>query len=381
MGNTLTGLIPDIFAALDVVSRELVGFIAAVARDPRADRVATGQTLRIPQTPANAAGKDTTPAMAFPAASDQTIGNKSLTITKSRAFPFSWSGEEQYAVSAGPGFLSIRQDQIAQAIRAAVAEMENDIWAAAYKGASRAYGTAGTAPFAADLKDPANVKKILDDNGAPGSDRTLVINTVAGAALCTLATVNKVNEMASDAPLRRGTLLDLHGFAIRESSKVAVVTKGTGAGYLVNNGAGLGVGTTAIPADTGAGTILAGDVVTFAADANNKYVVAAALAAGSFTIAAPGLRVAVPDNNAITVGGDFTANVGFSRNAILLGTRLPVVPAEGDLASDRIQVTDPMTGITFEFAIYPGYRMNEYEVALAWGVTAVKPEHIAILLG
>lgn len=196
-----------------------------------------------------------------------------------------------------------------------------------------------------------------------------------------LATVNKVSEMGSDDPLRRGLLLSLHGFAIRKSSKVAVVTKGTGSGYLVNNGAGLAIGTTAIPVDTGSNTILAGDIVTFTGNSVNKYVVAAALSAGSFAIGAPGLKVAIADNAAITVGNNFTANVALSRNAVLLATRLPIVPIEGDLASDRMQVTDPMTEITFEFAVYPGYRMNEYEVAVAWGVTAVKPEHIAILLG
>ncbi len=381
MGNTLTGLIPDIYAALDVVSRELAGFLMSVLRDPTADRVAVGQTLRVPQAPANAAGKDVTPAMSFPAAADQVIGNKSLTITKQRAFPFSWTGEEQYAVQGGPGFLTLKQDQIAQAIRAAVNEMEADLAAAAYKGASRAYGTAGTTPFGADLSDSANIRKILDDNGAPAGDRSLVINTTTGVKLRTLTQLTSANQAGSDATLRVGELLNVHGLAFRESAQVQKVTKGTGAGYLVNNGGGLAIGTTAIPCDTGAGTILAGDIVTFAGDANNKYVVTAALAAGSFSIGAPGLRVAIADNAAITVGGDFTPNVGFPRSAIALATRLPMVPAEGDLAVDRMIVTDPLTRISFEFSAYPGYRMNEYEVAVAWGLVVIKQEHIAILLG
>ena len=380
MANTLTNLIPDIYRALDVVSRELVGFIPSVARDSTADRVAANQTLDIPISPVNAAGGNITPAMALPSASDQVIGKATLTISKQRFFPFSWTGEEQKAVDYGPGFLTLKQYQIAQAIRAAVNEMEADLAAAAYKGASRAYGTAGTAPFgtAGDYSDAAQTRKILADNGAPLSDLSLIMNTVAGA---NIRGKQAQNYMVGDTSVQRqGVLLDINGFSLRESAQVQAVTKGTGASYLVNNAGGYSVGATTIAADTGTGTILAGDIITFAGD-TNKYVVASALSGGSLTIAAPGLRQSLADNTAITVGNSYAANIGFSRNSILLATRLPAIPAEGDLASDRLTVADPNSGIMLEFATYPGYRMNVYHVSVCWGVSVIKPEHVAILLG
>ena len=379
--NTLTNLIPDAYAALDVVSRELTGFIPSVARDSRADMVAVGQTLRSIVAPVNASGADITPAMAIPSALNQSIGNKSLTITKSRFYGFSWSGEDIMAVDKGPGYLTIQQDQIAQALRTAVNEVEADIAAAASAGASRAFGaTADTAPLISDF---SQAKKILDDNGAPGSDRHAILSTAGGVAVRGFSNLFKVNEGGDTTLLRQGQLGDLYGFALRESAQVVRPTAGGMTGALVNGA--LAIGATAIVFDTGTVNttgIVAGDIITIAGD-TNKYVVAtgAVATSGTITIAAPGLLKAAADNAAITVFGTSSRNCAFSRNAIVLATRLPAIPPQGDMAIDRQVITDPRTGLSFELAMYPGYRMNTYHVSIAWGITVIKPEHLAIIIG
>lgn len=390
MANTLTNLIPDVYAALDVVSRELTGFIPAVAHDVSADRVGVGQTLRVPITPANAAAGNITPAMSLPAAADQTIANTTFTINKSRFAPFSWTGQEQHAVNNyGVGFLTLKQQQIAQAIRTLVNEMESDIAIAAYKGASRAYGTAATTPFgtAGDYSDAAKTRQILVDNGAPSSDLSLVINTTAGA---NIRGKQAQTYMAGDTSLQRqGVIFDINGFAIRESAQVQTATAGTMASA-TTTAAALTVGQTVLPlATAGTGVVAAGDIITLAND-SNQYVVSAVSFAGSnpasgdsITLAAPGLRKAQSSaTRLITVVATAARNIGFSRNAILLGTRLPSLPDGGkDLADDRMEITDPQTGLSFEFAAYPGYRMIVYHVSIAWGVSVIKPEHVAVLLG
>jgi hypothetical protein len=384
--NTLTSLIPDAFAALDVVSRELTGFIPTVARDSKADAVAVGQTLRSTVAPSNAAGADIVPAMSLPSAANQTIGSKTLTLTKSRFFPFSWSGEDIKSVNAGPGFLTIEQDQIAQALRAAVNEIEADIAAAASAGASRAWGTtADTAPIIGDF---ANAKKILDDNGAPGTDRHVVMNTGSGVAVRGFANLYKVNEGGDTGLLRQGLLGDLYGFSLRESAQVVRPTAGTMASA-TSTSAAFTVGQTLIPlATAGTGVVAAGDIITFAND-TNKYVVSAVSFAGAnpasgdtITLAQPGLKVAQGvATRAITVFGTSSRNAAFSRNAIVLATRLPAISPQGDIALDRQVITDPRTGLSFELAMYPGYRMNTYHVSIAWGVAVFKPEHLALIIG
>jgi hypothetical protein len=380
MSNTLTNLVSDAYAALDVVSRELVGFIPSVTRDASVDRVAVGQNVRSFKTAANTAGKDITAAMAFPAAAYQTVGNDAITISKARAFPFSWTAEEQYTVNAGAGTLSVAQDQIAQAYRAAVNEIENDIADAAALGASGGITPNATTLFSATLKDGAFAKKFLDDRGAPLSDRHMVLNTTASAAMRGLTQLTNVSDAGDQGLLRQGVLGNIFGFNVRESAQVGLTATATGANYLVDNAAGYVVGDTTIHVDTGTGSIPAGSLVTIG---GNSYMVVTGTAGDGdqdIVIAAPGLIAPIANNAPVTVLSAQDANAAFSRNAIVLATRLPAVPIGGeDLAIMREVITDPRSNLSFELAVYPGYRMVHYEIGVLWGAKVIKPEHICLL--
>jgi hypothetical protein len=383
--NTLTNLIPTLVTALDVVSREQVGFIPSVNRDPSADRVAKNQTLYSWLTGAATIG-NIAPANVSPQPSDQTLTTIAIAIVNFKMSDFYFTGEEENALGGQYG--NIVTDKVEQAVRAIINQMESDIFTAAYVGASRAYGTASTTPFATNTGETAQLKKILDDNGAPLDTRSLVIDTTTGAALRTLTQLTKVNEAGTNMTLRDGELLNLNKFSIKESAQITAPTAGTMASA-TSTSAAFTVGQTVIPlATAGTGVVAAGDIITFAND-TNKYVVSAVSFAGAnpasgdtITLAAPGLRKAQGvATRAITVVAASGRNLAFSKNALLLATRLPARPSSGDLATDVATVTDARSGITLELSMYPQYRQVRYEVAAAWNAIVMKPEHIATLLG
>lgn len=387
MPNTLTSILPVIYEAADTVSRELTGFIPSVFRNSTAERAAKDQTVTYPIVPSMAAA-DITPAATASSGTDITIGTGSMTISKSRKVSFNWTGEEQVALSNGdrPQLGNILRDQFTQAMRTLVNEIETDLWIAGYRGASRAFGTAGTTPFgtAGDLLDFAGVRQILDDNGSPQTDLHLVMGSAAMANLRGKQSVLfKVNEAGTAEFLRQGTIGEVMGLMLHNSYGVGVHTKGSGASYQINNASGYAIGSTTIAADTGTGTILAGDILTNSQSGRdaNKYVVGTALAGGSLVLNAPGNRVAWVDNDTLAVGNSYTANVAFHRNALHLITRAPAMPLVGDIADDVTEVVDPFSGLAFQVALYRQYRQISYEVGMAWGVKAVKPAHIATLLG
>jgi hypothetical protein len=386
MANVLTNLIPDFYAALNVVSRELVGFIPAVTRDGQLTRAALNQIIRSPRAPAGVVS-DITPGQLPPNDGAQTIVNRTLSITKSRRVPFLWNGEEARGLNnGGPGVLTIQQNQIAEAIRALTNEAEADL-AALHAFASRAYGTAGATPFATagDWTDASNTLKVLKDNGAPQSDLQMVIGTTAGASM--IGKQAQVQMTGERNMLTQGIIENRAGFSIRESGAVVNFTKGTNNGAAATNAAGYAVGATVITLGAaGTGNLLAGDVVTFAGDLN-KYVLEVGDSdvsnGGTITLRAPGLRVAIPAQaTVITTVGSSARNMAFRRSALHLIHRLPALPPGGqDMAVDRTTVQDAASGLVFELSAYPRYREMQYELSAAWGVGCTNDEHVALLLG
>lgn len=379
MANTLTGLIQTLYTSLDVVSRELVGFIPQVNRDARTEQAALNQTVSYPETQIATSG-NITPAMTIPEGTDQTVAANTLTISKSKAVQIPWTGEEMKSLENGGIMNTIQSDQIQQAFRTLVNEMEQDLFTAGVLGASRAVGTAGTAPFgtADDMSDFANLEVVLDENGAPAGRALVMTSRGYGNLRAKQSNLFKVNEAGESMFLRSDAMGMVYNFNLGKSGGRYTNAAGTGASYILNGAAS--EGDTTIAVDAGTGTILTGNVVTID---GQKYVVNTGIAApGDLVINKPGAVADIADGSAVAVGADYeAAGLAFSRDGLLLATRLPELPGGSDAAIDDMVITDPNSGISFRVALYKGYHKQMIEVSAAWGVKAVKPAHISLLLG
>lgn len=387
----LTGLIPTIREALDTVSRELVGLIPAVNKNPdgkNLDRAAVGQSIQWPITTQGAL--EDIAAGRYPADSgNHEVKYGSMTLSKAKAYPILWTGEQQKSLSNGdkPTINGIMKDEFEQAFRTLTNAIEADL-ASLFTKASRSTGTAGTLPFgtAGDLSDFAQSLKVLNENGSPSSDLHMVLGNSSAANLRSKQSVLfKVNESGTDNMLRNGALGRVQSFAVGESNQISGHTAGDAAGA-TTDATGYAIGSTVITlASAGTGAIKAGDTITFAGD-SNQYVVQSGDAdvsnGGTITIGDPGLRQAIAAGaTAITVVADSTEqNLYFDRNAITLQTRMPAVPEGGDGAHDRTTVVDSFSGLAFDISVYKQYKQTKIEVGLVWGFEATNGKHMGVLL-
>lgn len=380
MANVLTDLAADLYVAAQNVGREQTGFIPASNMNMGAETAALNDTIRAAYT-RQVSSANVTPSMTIPEGVDQTVDNKTMTLDKFKSVAIPYTNEDIRHLNNGAGYETVLGKQIEQAMRALTNEIEYDIAVAATANCSGAYGTAGTTPFgtANDYTDASNVLKLLKDEGASQFDNQLVINTSAGANF--LGKQSAVNAAGTDSILRQGVLLDVAGMPIRESAQVQSHTAGTGASATTDD-SGYAIGATTITlASAGTGTILAGDIITFAGDAT-KYVVQtgdADVSDGGSIVLVGGLKQAIAASaTAITVVSSSARNIAFSKPAIEFAMR----SSDGDDAAvDLMQVQDPNSGLVFAIKEYRGYNKKMIDVSALWGVKVWQPEFVKALLG
>lgn len=372
---------PTAFEALDIVSREIAGAIPATTISARASGVSIGETVKVPVVP-DMETENAGASASLPSGAGQTFGNVNVTITKSkRAKPILWTGEDEN--TARDYIDPLKRNQFEQAFRAVINEMERDVCAEALQGAIDAgniIGTAGTNPFASNLNKLTETYKMLQDKGAPMGDLQMILNTTSGMNLRNLTQLQKVNEAGNGDLLRQGVIGNLFGMNLRETAGFNTIASNVPAtGYVVAGA--VTAGATEITVDTGVGKILKGSLISFGTD-TKRYCVAEEVASGGTKIKLTSpVADDIADDTTITVGASYLPNVAFTRGSIILANRLPFVPAGGDMALDRYIMTDPLTGIPFEIALWGGAYQNSITITSCWGVKNIKGEHSVALIG
>ena len=373
MPNVLTALQPILFSVAQEVSAEPFGVVSAINANFDDKGVAKGDQVKVPVAPTRTA-EDFTPGNVTPTGADTTAEDVAVEITHSRKVSWHLTGEQQRSLDNGATSTEWIRQLVAQGMRTLRNEAERSAALAIKQGASRAVGTAGGSPFATNLDGIVDLRKVLADNGAPMADLQLVFDTTDGAALRKLGIVQQADQAGTAEERRTGRLLRQFGFELRESAGIVAHTPGTGSGYLLDSAAAAQA--REITVDTGTGTILPGDVISFAADSANKYV-AGGLSGTDLLLNRSGLRGAIPDNNAISVSAAYTPIFGFERSAVVGVMRPPLMPANPTITQMLVSDGEGMTYLMLDIS---QYGQRTWELHLAWGFKVVQQEHVALLL-
>jgi hypothetical protein len=225
------------------------------------------------------------------------------------------------------------------------------------------------------------VRQVLNRQFCPDGNRIGILDYSAESNMLNLANLTQAFQRGGTESLNKGVIGEVMGINWMRDGQVGSHTAGTGSGYLINNGGGYAAGIKTVTVDTGSGTILVGDIVTFGG-VTGTYTVTSALAANSFSFE-PGLEGAVADDAAITLKATHTVNIVCDPAAFAMGFRAPdmsPVPGAPQIYPSVI-MTHPKTGIPMKLTYYPGYHLNQWEFSLLYGGVVADPRRAARLAG
>jgi hypothetical protein len=289
--------------------------------------------------------------------------------------------------------------QVSEAVKALASDVNNDIMQE-YKGVYAAVGTAGTTPFASDATSIISARGALHKMLAPRNDRRFVLDVDAEANALALATFSDFEKTGDAAVKIEGEMGRKYGFDWFYEDDVLTHTAGTidnGSGAatcLVNVALAAGATTMNVDGSTLTGTVVQGDLFSFAGLTDNgvsgtaHFVVtntSAVTAAGDAMTGitfAPALPSIIADNTVVTFEASHVVNMAFHRDAIGFATR-PLVSNTLDVAlgSEIMSMQDPQTGLVLRLEVSRQHKRTAWEFDILWGAKLIRPELVCRVLG
>ena len=408
MANDLSAIMPKILARGLMVLRERCIMPRLVNSDYSADAAKKGDTIDVPRSAA-VSTVAVAPAITPIAAVDHDPTSVQVSLDQwYQNYPIHLTDKELTEIDKNIQYIPL---QLEEAIKS-LANRVNQAIHGCYKGTDQGvfgwYGTAGTTPFGTGVtvQSAVQARKVLNQQLCPREGRAGVLNFDAEASALALSEFSDAEKVGSADVKLYGEIGLKYGILWTADDHVLTHTAGTivdGNGArtcAVDNGAGYAIGIDTINVDEGAatsatGTIVLGDIISFAGHTQTYCVVAntgsAMYADGAYTFATnnitglkfyPALKAAVVDNEVCTVKATHVVNLVFHRDAFAFATR-PLVLSTQDMAlgSKILSMTDPKTGLSLRLEISRQHKQVAWEFDILWGNKLVMPELCMRLAG
>lgn len=382
MANTLTDIMSKILARGLLVFRELAVMPRLVNSDFSNEAAEKGDTIDVPISAAIPV-RDVTPGPTPPANVDTALSKVQVPLDKWKEAPFTLTDKEMVEIDVRTHFLPL---QTLEAIRALANQVNLDIHAN-YTGIYGFVGTPGTTPFATDVSDAVNARKVLNKQRAPKPSRGGVLDFDAEANALSLAPFSDAEKTGENGVKIEGEIGRKYGIQWAADDAVPTHVAGTLTGTIVTSGAAIaGARTVTLATDAAeAVALLKGDIVTFAGDTQTYAVTADATIGASTTgplTFQPGLGVAQAGGEAISVKATHVVNQVFHREAYAFAARpLAQSTEEMALGSGIVTMQDPQTGIPLRLEVSRQHKQVTWSFDILYGTALIRPEGAARIAG
>ena len=384
MANTLTNIIPTIFARALLALRDRTVMPQLVNRDYETEAKEKGDTVSIP-VPTSVGTRAVSPSYQDPTDADDTTPAKvSLALDNWRQTdPFYLTDQDMSNAMVNANFIPM---QLSEALKG-LTDYVNAQILALYTGVYGFVGTPGVTPFAentpvADVA--ADAMKILNEQECPQGDRRAVLDFAGEAAAVVLPAFAHASKVGDNSVVREGRLGRLYGMDWYSDGDVPSHTLGAAGTPLVDDADGVAVGTKLIHMDGFTTKPSVGDIFTIpnraagTTDAQTYTVTASTALDGTDSDVSfePGLKVALAagdDSTAVNFKATHVVNLAFHRDAFAFASR-PLLDTDITGEGNMTTIADPVTGLVYRLEVKRQHKRTAWEVDILFGCKLVRAE-------